>query len=118
MRTLKANTIKRYGPCRDQLAIFEAEWPDGMPVTRKSFDRAAVLGIAVYDWEWFIYESFPEELSDMYDKDAAAFADEMACDVLNYTEYDAIVLEWVYYYLLGIRETQLEKPRINRRFEY
>jgi len=37
--------------CEDQLATFEAEWPDGVDVSRKSISRALELGLNV---GWFI----------------------------------------------------------------
>ena len=107
MKILTANTIERYSPCRTKLVKFKAEWPKGMPITRKSLNRAFILGIRIPDWEWFIGQSFPKRLARMYFKDAEAFAIEVAYDMLHWTEYDALRLEWVYYYLLGIDESQL-----------
>ena len=105
MKTLTADTIERYYPCQDKLEIFKAEWPKGMPVTRKSLRRALMLGIELDDWEWFISASFPEALLAMYNKDVD-FPAELGL-ALSGAEYDAFGFEWAYHYLSGIRKAQL-----------
>ena len=37
------------GACKDQLAIVTREWPNGIPVTQASLDRAVALKLDI-DW--------------------------------------------------------------------
>jgi len=107
MRILKADVIERYDACRSKLASFKAEWPKGMPVTRKSLDRAHELGIGIVDWEWFLSESLSESFFNMYCTDTCTLIGHLLRGELRPMEYVAIKLEWVYHYLLGIKKAQL-----------
>lgn len=47
---MTADWLRRCNPtCKNQLAIFEGEWPDGAPLTEANLKRAAELGLDL-DW--------------------------------------------------------------------
>jgi len=47
---ITADQLQDAGACKDQVAIFRREWPDGATATKKSIARALDLGL---DLHWF-----------------------------------------------------------------
>ena len=57
-------TLERLsGACPEQLALIRAEWPDGIPLTRESAERASALHL---NFDWAAGHLLPAQALDEY----------------------------------------------------
>ena len=50
-----SSQLREANACSDQVAIFEAEWPDGCKVNAETIRRAVFLKLSISWWaEWFL----------------------------------------------------------------
>lgn len=61
---LAALATKR--PCEKQMRIVRKEWPDGIPLTEESLERALGLGLDVRFLEYLLYKEQLREYSTLW----------------------------------------------------
>ena len=61
------------GACTEQRELFEATFPEGMPITVENIERAFRVGLAV---EWAVERRFPAPLWEEYERQRAPLWEE------------------------------------------
>ena len=85
MSTPRITLAMLRGACKDQRAIFKAEWPEGADVTIENVQRAVELGLSLY-WgtKWFT----PEVLAEYEWQTAPLWAEYQRQSAPLWAEYD------------------------------
>jgi hypothetical protein len=77
------------GACWEQMALVQAEWPEGIPLTKKAAVRAAELGL---DFDWAARTLLPAPAWAEYEKVvAAALAEYEKVVAAAWAEYEKVV---------------------------
>jgi len=94
MRVTAAD-LRRKKACSGQVAIFEAEWPDGVEVTEASLLRASSLRLALW---WFVKHYLPSSLWAEWERQVVPIWEACLRRVIPiWEEYEQVALIWEEY---------------------